>query len=110
MRDLPAGTVTFLLTDVEGSTKLLHELGAAEYAEALALGWRAGVSSKRAAGDGRAAASRAGSRDVGVEIGRTLSRWRNVDPAVARTLTMLASALAAASTSRPSPSSRFERP
>jgi predicted ATPase len=35
-RDLPSGTVTFLFTDVEGSTKLLHELGAAEYAEALA--------------------------------------------------------------------------
>ena len=35
-RDLPAGTVTFLFTDVEGSTKLLHELGAAEYAKALA--------------------------------------------------------------------------
>jgi predicted ATPase len=28
--------VTFLFTDVEGSTKLLHELGAEEYAEALA--------------------------------------------------------------------------
>ncbi len=26
-RDLPSGTVTFLFTDVEGSTKLLHELG-----------------------------------------------------------------------------------
>jgi class 3 adenylate cyclase len=25
---LPGGTVTFLFTDVEGSTKLLHELGA----------------------------------------------------------------------------------
>ena len=35
-RDLPAGTVTFLFTDVEGSTKLLHELGAAGYAERLA--------------------------------------------------------------------------
>jgi predicted ATPase len=34
--DLPAGTVTFLFTDVEGSTKLLHELGAEAYAEALA--------------------------------------------------------------------------
>ena len=34
--ELPAGTVTFLFTDVEGSTKLLHELGAEEYAEALA--------------------------------------------------------------------------
>ncbi len=27
MGDLPAGTVTFLFTDIEGSTKLLHELG-----------------------------------------------------------------------------------
>jgi class 3 adenylate cyclase len=34
--DLPSGTVTFLFTDVEGSTKLLHERGAAEYAKALA--------------------------------------------------------------------------
>ena len=33
--DLPSGTVTFLFTDVEGSTKLLHELGARRYAEAL---------------------------------------------------------------------------
>ena len=35
-RDLPRGTVTFLFTDVEGSTKLLHDRGAAEYAKALA--------------------------------------------------------------------------
>ena len=34
--DLPTGTVTFLFTDVEGSTKLLHELGADAYADALA--------------------------------------------------------------------------
>jgi predicted ATPase/class 3 adenylate cyclase len=34
-RDLPTGTVTFLFTDVEGSTRLLHELGAERYAEAL---------------------------------------------------------------------------
>ena len=34
-RDLPSGTVTFLFTDVEGSTKLLHSLGAEVYAEAL---------------------------------------------------------------------------
>jgi predicted ATPase/class 3 adenylate cyclase len=35
-RDLPAGTVTFLFTDVEGSTRLLHEFGADQYARALA--------------------------------------------------------------------------
>ena len=34
--DLPSGTVTFLFTDVEGSTTLLHEVGAERYAEALA--------------------------------------------------------------------------
>ena len=34
--DLPSGTVTFLFTDIEGSTKLLHALGAEPYAEALA--------------------------------------------------------------------------
>jgi class 3 adenylate cyclase len=33
---LPAGTVTFLFTDVEGSTRLLDELGSERYAEALA--------------------------------------------------------------------------
>ena len=36
LRDLPSGTVTFLFTDVEGSTRLLHELGAEAYAGALA--------------------------------------------------------------------------
>jgi predicted ATPase/class 3 adenylate cyclase len=35
-RDLPSGAVTFLFTDVEGSTKLLHRLGAEAYAETLA--------------------------------------------------------------------------
>jgi predicted ATPase len=35
-RELPTGTVTFLFTDVEGSTKLVRELGAERYAEALA--------------------------------------------------------------------------
>jgi predicted ATPase/class 3 adenylate cyclase len=35
-RDLPSGTVTFLFTDVEGSTRLLHSLGAEAYAGALA--------------------------------------------------------------------------
>lgn len=34
--DLPSGTVTFLFTDMEGSTKLLHELGPEDYTEALA--------------------------------------------------------------------------
>jgi predicted ATPase len=35
MPELPSGTVTFLFTDIEGSTRLLHELGAEGYAEAL---------------------------------------------------------------------------
>ncbi len=35
MRDLPSGTVTFLFTDVEGSTRLLRELGPERYAQAL---------------------------------------------------------------------------
>jgi predicted ATPase len=35
MSDLPSGTVTFLFTDIEGSTRLLAELGE-EYANALA--------------------------------------------------------------------------
>ena len=34
--DLPTGTVTFLFTHVEGSTRLLRELGAEAYADALA--------------------------------------------------------------------------
>jgi predicted ATPase/class 3 adenylate cyclase len=34
MAELPTGTVTFLFTDIEGSTKLLHELGDG-YADAL---------------------------------------------------------------------------
>jgi predicted ATPase/class 3 adenylate cyclase len=36
MRELPVGTVTFLFTDIEGSTRLLDELGAEGYAKALA--------------------------------------------------------------------------
>jgi predicted ATPase/class 3 adenylate cyclase len=33
--DLPSGTVTFLFTDVEGSTRLLHDFGPERYADAL---------------------------------------------------------------------------
>jgi len=36
VRELPRGTVTFLFTDIEGSTRLLHELGAEQYAQELA--------------------------------------------------------------------------
>ena len=36
MARLPAGTVTFVFTDIEGSTRLLNELGANGYARALA--------------------------------------------------------------------------
>jgi len=35
-KHLPSGTVTFLFTDVEGSTRLLHDLGIDRYAAALA--------------------------------------------------------------------------
>ena len=35
MGSLPGGTVTFLFTDVEGSTRLLESLGAERYAAAL---------------------------------------------------------------------------
>src|SRR5919109_860235 len=34
-KDLPSGIVTFLFTDIEGSTKLLDEVGEARYEEAL---------------------------------------------------------------------------
>src|SRR5436305_14548547 len=36
LQDLPRGTVTFLFTDIEGSTRLLRQLGPERYAEALA--------------------------------------------------------------------------
>jgi len=36
MPDLPSGTVTFLFTDIEGSTRLLNELGAEAYGATLA--------------------------------------------------------------------------
>jgi hypothetical protein len=44
MPALPAGTLTFLFTDIEGSTRLLAELGpdayaAVDQAAALALGY-----------------------------------------------------------------------
>ena len=35
-RELPTGTVTFVFTDIEGSTKLLQQLGADAYADELA--------------------------------------------------------------------------
>jgi class 3 adenylate cyclase len=35
MRQLPRGTVTLLFTDVEGSTRLLQELGPSRYVPAL---------------------------------------------------------------------------
>ena len=36
MGELPRGTVTFLFTDIEGSTRLLHDLGAETYGSRLA--------------------------------------------------------------------------
>ena len=35
MRELPSGTVTLLFTDIEGSTRLLQELGREQYVRAL---------------------------------------------------------------------------
>jgi class 3 adenylate cyclase len=35
MAELPRGTVTFLFTDIEGSTRLLHQLGRDRYDEVL---------------------------------------------------------------------------
>jgi predicted ATPase len=34
-RDLPTGTVTFVFTDIEGSTRMLAELGSEQYADVL---------------------------------------------------------------------------
>ena len=42
-RRLPSATVTFLFTDVEGSTRLLQELGAEAYADALRTNDRTAV-------------------------------------------------------------------
>lgn len=52
--ELPTGTVTFVFTDVEGSTSLLNELGVEAYADALA--------------DHRARIRDACSRNGGVEV------------------------------------------
>src|SRR5213080_4001566 len=35
MHELPRGTVTMLFTDIEGSTRLLQQVGRADYVEAL---------------------------------------------------------------------------
>jgi class 3 adenylate cyclase len=35
MRELPTGTVTFLLSDIERSTQLVRELGSAAFTDAL---------------------------------------------------------------------------
>ncbi len=49
--DLPTGTVTFLVTDIEGSTRLLRELGPVAYADAL-LGHRRVIREACRANDG----------------------------------------------------------
>ena len=49
---LPTGTVTFLFADVEGSTRLVRELGEAVWAEALAA-YRATVEERCSEHGGR---------------------------------------------------------
>ena len=65
--DLPTGTVTFLFTDVEGSTRLLRELGAEEYAEELA-GHRRVVREACASKGGVVALTHALAMSLGPEI------------------------------------------
>ena len=55
MRQLPSGTVTFLFTDIEGSTRLLQELGGDGYADAL--------------GEHQGLLRKAFERNAGVEVG-----------------------------------------
>ena len=40
MAALPPGTVTFLFTDIEGSTELIQRLGDRRYSKGLCLGRR----------------------------------------------------------------------
>ena len=63
---LPTGTVTFLFTDVEGSTRLLEELGADGYA--VELGRHREVV--------RRALATHGGVEVDTEIGRASCRER----------------------------------
>jgi hypothetical protein len=61
---VPTGTVTFLFTDIEASTRLLRELGPDVYAEALAehaasCGMRSTRSRSKNAPNGTAAAGSA---------------------------------------------------
>jgi len=44
--ELPVGTVTFLFTDIQGSTQLLKQLGGGRYGEALAASYRPTGSSR----------------------------------------------------------------
>src|SRR5881398_655489 len=54
MSELPTGTVTFLFTDIEGSTRLLHELGDA-YADAFFVAFARAKDAVAAAAEGQRA-------------------------------------------------------
>jgi class 3 adenylate cyclase len=66
--DLPAGTVTFVFTDVEGSTRLLDELGADAYAEALAEHRRVVREALASAGGAEVVDIRAGHLGAGLAL------------------------------------------
>ena len=78
MRELPSGTVTFLFTDIEGSTRLLEELGEG-YGEALAEHRRrcARRSARTAASRSTTRATRSSSRSRRARGGRGRGRGQD---------------------------------
>ena len=79
---LPSGTVTFLFTDVEGSTRLLQELGAEGHAEALADHRRVIRDACAAEGGVEVDEARLGERDSTFERSRARGYGLSLEEAV----------------------------